>query len=111
MQAFVGRSYQEYHTSSNGVFYQSGLILVVFAAAAGMAAAEDPVARKHLANVQLEVLGFMFPALAVRFPAPEPAGLLPSVMCHFALVFVGSLVALVVRERCAAAKSGTCPRF
>ncbi len=90
-----------------GVFYQSGLIFIVFAAAAGMAAAADPVARKHLANVQLGVLGFMFPALAVRFLTPEQPGLLPSVMCHFALIFAGSLVALVVRERRAAAKSGT----
>ena len=82
-----------------GVFYQSALVLIVFASAAGMVAASDPAARKHLAGVQMGVLGFMFPALAVRFLAPEPAGLMPSVMCHFALVFAACLVALVVRER------------
>ncbi len=88
-----------------GVFYQSALVAIVFASAAGMAAAGDPVARKHLADVQLGVLGFMFPALAVRFLTPEQPGLLPSVMCHFALIFAGFLVALVIRERRLAAKS------
>ena len=82
-----------------GVFYQSGLAVMVFGAAAGMAQADDIVLRKHLANVQVGVLGFMLPALVLRFLVREPLGILPSVMCHFALVFAVSLVALVVRER------------
>lgn len=82
-----------------GLFYQSGFALIVFAAGIAIASGEDPVARKHLANLQLGVLGFIFPAMAVRMLAAEPAGLMPSMMCHFAIVLAASLVALVVRER------------
>ena len=85
-----------------GVFYQTGLLIMVFGAGALMASSSNALARKHLTNVQLGVLGFMFPALAVRVLADEPAGLLPSVMCHFAVVLAASLLALVVRERRAA---------
>ncbi len=31
--------------------------------------------------------------------SPEPDGLLPSVMCHFAIVLAASLYALALRER------------
>lgn len=82
-----------------GLFYQTALAVIVFGAGIAMASAVDPVLRKHLANFQLGVLGFVFPSVAVRILAEEPAGLLPSVMCHFALVLAASLVALVVRER------------
>jgi hypothetical protein len=87
-----------------GVFFQSALVFTVFSAGIVMASTEDPASRKHLANLQLGILGFMFPALAVRVLAAEPAGLIPSVMCHFALVLAASLVALVVRERRLAGK-------
>jgi hypothetical protein len=82
-----------------GLYFQTGLVFIVFAAGIVMASAENPVTRKHLANLQLGVLGFMFPALAVRILVKEPAGLIPSVMCHFALILAASLVVLVLRER------------
>ena len=82
-----------------GLFYQTCLLFAVFSAGIVMASCGDPVARKHLANLQMGILGFMFPALAVRILVAEPAGLTPSVMCHFALVLAASLVALVLRER------------
>ena len=69
-----------------GVFYQSGLVLLVLWASAAMAFSSDSVVRKHLANLQAGVLGFIFPAVAVRILMPEPSGILPSVMCHFALI-------------------------
>jgi hypothetical protein len=82
------------------VFYQTGLLATVFGAGAAMASSGDAVARKHLANLQLGVLGFMFPSLAVRLLFAGPPGdVLPSVMCHFAVVLAASLVGLVVRER------------
>lgn len=91
-----------------GVFYQTGLLFMVFAAGALMVSAADAFARKHLGTVQLGVLGFMFPAMAVRVLAKEPAGLIPSVMCHFAIVLAASLVVLMIRERRSARPAGTC---
>ncbi len=82
-----------------GIFYQLGLMTIVFAAAAGMARMSDGVLRGHLALLQTGLLGFIFPALAVRVLAREPEGLIPSVMCHFALVLAFALFAIVLRER------------
>lgn len=82
-----------------GLFYQSGLLWVVFGSGWAMARASDAVLRKHLAHLQLGVLGFMFPALAVRILFGGTGDLLPSVMCHFAVVLAASLTALAVRER------------
>jgi hypothetical protein len=82
------------------IFYQTGLLTVVFGSGAAMAKADDAVKRKHLANLQLGVLGFMFPSLAVRLLFPgRPGDPLPSVMCHFAAILAASLVGLAVRER------------
>jgi hypothetical protein len=82
-----------------GLFYQGSLVLIIFGGAAGMASADNPINRKHWANLQTSVLGFMFPALAMSLLSPEPDGLLPSVMCHFAIVLAASLYFLALRER------------
>ncbi len=88
------------------VFYQTGLLATVFGSGLAMAKADDAVLRKHLANLQLGVLGFMFPSLAVRLLfAGRPGDLLPSVMCHFAFILAASLFALALRER----RTVTCP--
>jgi hypothetical protein len=57
------------------------------------------VRRKHWANLQTGLLGFLLPALAVRLLLAESDGILPSVMCHFAAVLAASLFFLVLRER------------
>ena len=82
-----------------GFYYQSGLAVLIFGCAAAMVKAEYTTARKHIANLQTGVLGFMLPAMAVRVLIDEPTGILPSVMCHFALVLAVSLVFLIARER------------
>ena len=82
-----------------GIFYQTGLALLVFWIAAAMVYAGDIMTRKHLANLQTGVLGFIFPSLAVRILMPESSGILPSVMCHFALILAVSLCFIIVRER------------
>ena len=64
-----------------------------------MVASDDPIDRRHWANLQTGILGFMLPALAVSLLSPEPDGLLPSVMCHFAIVLAVSLYFLALRER------------
>jgi len=81
-----------------GIFYQSGLALMVFTASAGMTLTADIIIRKHLANVQTGVLGFVLPSLLLRIIMSEPKGVLPSVMCHLALILALSLLALVLRE-------------
>jgi hypothetical protein len=82
-----------------GVFYQSGLAALLFGTTAALGAAVDPVLRKHLAGLQAGALGFILPSLAVRIVFRETEGLLPSVMCHFALVLAVFLFLLVLRER------------
>ncbi len=82
-----------------GIFYQGSLGVLIFAAAAGMAAADDPVLRKHWAYLQAGILGFMLPAMAVRILVNEQPGLLPSVMCHFAIILALCLFIAAVRER------------
>jgi hypothetical protein len=82
-----------------GIFYQTGLAVLIFTAAASMAYAGDDILRKHMANLQVGVLGFVLPSLAVRILISEPEGILPSVMCHFALVLAVSMCFIVMRER------------
>ena len=64
-----------------------------------MVYASDTISRKHLANVQTGIFGFVLPSFMVRMLVSEPGGILPSVMCHFALILAVSLCVLVVRER------------
>jgi hypothetical protein len=82
-----------------GIFYQTGLAVMIFWAAAVMAGSADPVLRKHMANLQLGLLGFVLPSFAIRLIMQKPEGVLPSVMCHFALILAMSLFILILRER------------
>jgi len=82
-----------------GIFYQSGLAGMIFWAAAATAYSDDLVLRKHMANLQLGVLGFVLPSFAFHLITQEPEGALPSVMCHFALILALSLCMLILRER------------
>jgi len=82
-----------------GAFYQSGLALLLFGTTAALGAGGDPVLRKHLAGLQAGALGFILPSLAVRILFRETEGILPSVMCHFALVLAVFLFVMVLRER------------
>ena len=81
------------------IYYQSGLVVLIFGTAAGMAYMGDPVLRKHMANLQVGILGFVLPSVAVRVLVSDSRGILPSVMCHFALILAVSLLLLVLRER------------
>lgn len=81
------------------IYYQSGILVLIFGAAVGMAYQADPVLRKHLANLQVGILGFVLPSLAVRILVSDSFGITASVMCHFALILAVSLIFLVFRER------------
>ncbi len=83
-----------------GVFYQAGLAGIIFGTAYGMGKMHDTVLRKHLALLQAGILGFVLPAFAIGLMAPdEPGSLMPSVMCHLAIVLAAALFAIVLRER------------
>lgn len=85
---------------SYGAFYQAGLAGIIFGTAYGMGKTRDMVLRKHLALLQAGVLGFVLPAFAIGLMAPEePGSLMPSVMCHLAIVLAGALFVIVLRER------------
>ena len=71
-----------------------------FGSAVGMGFSEDAVLRRHLANLQIGLLGFIFPSLAFRILVPKARGdMIPSVMCHFAAILAACLFVLVLRER------------
>lgn len=82
-----------------GMFYQAGMGILIFWPAFTMAGVGDATARSHLASVQSGVLGFVLPSLFLRLFVKEPAGLMPSVMCHFAVTLAVALAVLVSRER------------
>ena len=81
------------------IYYQSGILVLIFGTAVGMVYGADIVLRKHLANLQVGILGLVLPSLAVRILVSDSSGITPSVMCHFAFILAVSLVFLVFRER------------
>jgi len=81
------------------LYYHTGLLTIVFGTAVAIAAEADAVLRKHLANLQTGVLGFLLPSMAFRILVSDSQGFDASVMCHFALILAVSLFFLVLRER------------
>jgi hypothetical protein len=81
------------------LFYQSGLLWLVFGSGRARALARDAVDRKQLTSLQMGVLGFMIPSIAVRVLTPGAGDILPSVMCHFAVIMAASFIVMVSRER------------
>ena len=81
------------------IYYQSGILVLIFGTAVGLAYGTDPVLRKHMANLQVGILGFVLPSLVVRILVSNSRGITASVMCHFAVILAVSLVFLVLRER------------
>jgi hypothetical protein len=82
-----------------GMFYQAGMGVLIFWPAFTMASVGDSIGRSHLACIQTGVLGFVLPSLFLRLLVKEPTGLMPSVMCHFAVTLAVALALLVARER------------
>lgn len=82
-----------------GVFYQTGLLWLVFGSWRAMTAAREPRSRSQIGSLLAGVLGFMVPSLVIRVLMPGPGDIVPSVMCHFAVILAAGLVAMIVRER------------
>jgi hypothetical protein len=81
------------------LFYQFGLLLLVVGAGAGLVKSPDAVSRAHLFSFQLGLLGFLLPSMYIRSILREPDGVIPSVMCHFALILAVCLTTIILRER------------
>lgn len=82
-----------------GIYYQFGLASMLIGSAAVMAGMDDDVRRRHLADLLMGTLCFVLPSLLIDISVPEARGALPSIMCHFALIFALFLVRLVQREQ------------
>ena len=82
-----------------GLFYQSGLMSMLFISAYGVTICKDDHQRLLLGQVLLGSIAFIFPALAAGSVLPIAANSLPSVMCHLALLLAIFLTRLVWIER------------
>jgi hypothetical protein len=82
-----------------GAYYQFGLASMLIGSAAVMAGMEDGVRRRHLADILMGTLCFVLPSLLIDITIPAARGAIPSIMCHFALIFALFLVRLVQREQ------------
>jgi hypothetical protein len=88
-----------------GAYYWLGLLGIAAFSAYGILSCDDPARRRRLADVHVGTLAFVLPSIAVSYVAPATRGALPSVMCHFALVFAVALVRMLWVMRAAASEA------
>lgn len=83
-----------------GVYYQAVLAAILVGAAVALARVEDVVQRRHLADVQIGMLGLLLPTVFTQALFTELDGsTTPSIMCHYALILALFLTRLAARER------------
>jgi hypothetical protein len=82
-----------------GLFYQGGLMSMLFLSAYGVTVCDDHRQRLLLGQVLLGCLAFIFPSLVTIAVIPVADNALPSIMCHFALLLAAFLVRLLIIER------------
>ena len=82
-----------------GIYYELGLGGIIVGGALAMVRIEDKIARAHIADLQIGVVGFMIPAFLAQVVIADIDPSLPSLMCHFAIVLAFFLWRLMMRER------------
>ncbi len=82
-----------------GMFYQLGLISMLFISAYGVTVCDERHSRLLLGQVLLGSLAFIIPSLAVVAIIPVANNALPSILCHFALLLALFLMRLVTIEQ------------
>ena len=82
-----------------GGFYEAGLLALIIAPSIIMKKLEDPRRRALMADLQLGVVGFVFPAFITQISVKSIDPAIPSLMCHYAIVLAIFLVVSVRRER------------
>lgn len=86
-------------------FYWIGLLGMLVGSGYGAATCNEPRRRKQLEAVLVGTIAFIAPAMAVSWFVPAARGALPSILCHFALLFALCLAWLIHLERRTAAES------
>ena len=82
-----------------GGFYEAGMLALIIVPSIVMRGADDQRRRALLADLQLGVVGFVFPAFITQISWKEIDPAIPSLMCHYAIVLAFFLVRSVARER------------
>lgn len=80
-------------------FYWLGLAGMIALSGNGASRSRDPSQRPLLKTIFLGSLAFIVPSVIVTHFVAPAEGALPSIMCHFALVFAVSLARMVFMER------------
>jgi hypothetical protein len=81
-----------------GAFYELCLGGIVFGAAFALPRVADAIDRAHISDLQIGVLSFMVPAMLTQIVWDELDPSLPSIMCHYALLFAIMLIRMTRRE-------------
>ena len=82
-----------------GAFYEITLFGIVFGSIAALVEMDDPVGRRHTAELLAGTVGFMLPSYVtqVAWRSLDPS--IPSLMCHYALILAFLLWRTLTRER------------
>jgi len=80
-------------------FYWLGLLGMIVLPVLGVRSSDDPNQQRLLKFVLIGSLGFIVPGVIVTHFVAPAQGALPSIMCHFALVFAIFLARLIAVER------------
>jgi len=82
-----------------GGFYQIGLFSMLFLSILGIMKCENDNQQRLLGQVLLGSLFFIYPAMITVIAIPSTTGALPSIMCHYALLFAFFITRLIYLER------------
>lgn len=88
-----------------GALYEVGLFVTIFGGICAIVTLEDPVAKRHTADLVMGTLGFMLPAFITQLMLRQIDPSMPSLMCHYALIMALMLWRTIARERRHAAGS------
>ncbi len=80
-------------------FYWLGLAGMIGFSGYGAMACQDARRRQQLAQVFVGTTGFLALSILTSWFVPPARGALPSIMCHFALLFAACLTRLIYLER------------
>ncbi|MCK5145525.1 hypothetical protein KAR48_02155 [bacterium] len=81
------------------IYYQLGLLGMIGVSAWGMRSSVNPYHRRMLRYIFWGTLAFVAPSSIIVTFLPAAQGGMPSIMCHFALIFAGFIVRLVALEK------------
>ncbi len=87
-------------------FYWLGLAGMVLLSGRGAMTCREPRRRRQLVLLFAGTLAFVLPSIALSWFVPATRGVLPSILCHFALLLAFCLTGLLHLERRKSQKAG-----